>query len=144
MDVVGSRSLMFTAAGLDLVGQMFLLLFLVASADWLPLPVAVRPWIALGLTVFCLFIHTGWLFGGYTVPLRASVGALQRVPYRACTLLGVVARWVTNPPKPTAAPSVFSCLLSGVPWSLLVRWFASRPGDFGYPSFWWLIQTKRR
>ena len=126
------RSLMFTAAGLDLLGQMFLLLFLVASADWLPLPVASQtldwPW---GWTVFCLLLYSflGWLFGSYTV-LRwrrlPQLVLLQRVLLTALVTLLVVAvaRWVTNPAESIwlLHRRVQLLWLSGVClWSLLVR-----------------------
>ena len=37
------RSLMFAAAGLDLAGQLILLLLLVGASSWLPLPLTTDP-----------------------------------------------------------------------------------------------------
>ena len=109
------RSLMFAAAGLDVAGQMILLVVLVASASWLPLPLSPThwpwPW---GWTLFCLLLYPalGWLFGSYTV-LRwrrlPQLLLLQRVLLTCVATLVVVAiaRWVTNPLK------AFGCCIAG-------------------------------
>ena len=99
------RSLMFAAAGLDCVGQMLLLAFLVVFANWLPLPIAspelVWHW---GWTLFCLLLYPslGWLFGSYTVLRWRHMPRnvlLQRVLLTTVVTFVVVAvaRWVTNP-----------------------------------------------
>ena len=99
------RSLMVAAAGLDLAGQLILLLGLVGVSSWLPLllPGQVLA-LPLGWTLFCLLLYPclGWLFGSYTV-LRwrrlPRLVLLQRVVLTAVVTLVVVAvvRWLTNP-----------------------------------------------
>ena len=99
------RSLMVAAAGLDLAGQLILLLGLVGVSSWLPLllPGQVLA-LPLGWTLFCLLLYPalGWLFGSYTV-LRwrrlPRLVLLQRVALTATVTLVVVAvaRWLTNP-----------------------------------------------
>ena len=126
------RSLMFAAAGLDLAGQLILLLGLVGLSSWLLLPPATEPWaLPWGWALFCLLLYPclGWLFGSYTV-LRwrrlPRLVLLQRVMLTAAVTLVVVAvaRWLTNP-----ADSIWLLhrrvqllWLGGLSvWSLLVR-----------------------
>ena len=126
------RSLMFAAAGLDVAGQMILLVVLVASASWLPLPIASQtlawPW---GWTLFCLLLYPalGWLFGSYTV-LRwrrlPQLVLLQRVLLTVVVTLVVVAvaRWLANPAESIwllhrRVQLLWLCGLCA--WSLLVR-----------------------
>ena len=126
------RSLVFLAAGLDLVGQMILLALLAAATTWFPVPITahmlVWPW---GWTIFCLLLYPslGWLFGSYTV-LRwrhlPQLLLLQRVLLTCMATLVVlaIARWVTNPPESIwlLHRRVQLLWLSGVClWSLLVR-----------------------
>ena len=126
------RSLVFVAAGLDLVGQMILLALLAAATTWFPVPITahmlVWPW---GWTIFCLLLYPslGWLFGSYTV-LRwrhlPQLLLLQRVLLTCVATLVVlaIARWVTNPPESIwlLHRRVQLLWLSGVClWSLLVR-----------------------
>ena len=126
------RSLVFLAAGLDLVGQMILLALLAAATTWFPVPITahmlVWPW---GWTIFCLLLYPslGWLFGSYTV-LRwrhlPQLLLLQRVLLTCVATLVVlaIARWVTNPPESIwlLHRRVQLLWLSGVClWSLLVR-----------------------
>ena len=128
----GPRSLVFVAAGLDLVGQMILLALLAAATTWFPVPITahmlVWPW---GWTIFCLLLYPslGWLFGSYTV-LRwrhlPQLLLLQRVLLTCVATLVVlaIARWVTNPPESIwlLHRRVQLLWLSGVClWSLLVR-----------------------
>lgn len=128
----GPRSLVFVAAGLDLVGQMILLALLAAATTWFPVPITahmlVWPW---GWTIFCLLLYPslGWLFGSYTV-LRwrhlPQLLLLQRVLLTCvATLVALaIARWVTNPPESIwlLHRRVQLLWLSGVClWSLLVR-----------------------
>ena len=96
---------MFVAAGLDLAGQLILLLLLVGASSWLPFSLAGQP-LALpwGWALFCLLLYPclGWLFGSYTV-LRwrrlPRLVLLQRVLLTVAVTLVVVAvaRWLTNP-----------------------------------------------
>ena len=126
------RSLVFVAAGLDLVGQVILLALLAAATTWFPVPITahmlVWPW---GWTIFCLLLYPslGWLFGSYTV-LRwrhlPQLLLLQRVLLTCVATLVVlaIARWVTNPPESIwlLHRRVQLLWLSGVClWSLLVR-----------------------
>ena len=126
------RSLVFVAAGLDLVGQLILLALLAAATTWFPVPITahmlVWPW---GWTIFCLLLYPslGWLFGSYTV-LRwrhlPQLLLLQRVLLTCvATLVALaIARWVTNPPESIwlLHRRVQLLWLSGVClWSLLVR-----------------------
>ena len=123
---------MFAAAGLDVAGQMILLVVLVASASWLPLPIASQtlawPW---GWTLFCLLLYPalGWLFGSYTV-LRwrrlPQLVLLQRVLLTVVVTLVVVAvaRWLANPAESIwllhrRVQLLWLCGLCA--WSLLVR-----------------------
>ena len=123
---------MFVAAGLDLAGQVILLLLLAAATNWLPVPMAIQtlawPW---GWTVFCLLLYPslGWLFGSYTV-LRwrrlPQLQLLQRVFLTCVATLVVVAiaRWVINPAESIwlLHRRVQLLWLSGVCiWSLSVR-----------------------
>ena len=128
----GPRSLVFVAAGLDLVGQMILLALLAAATTWFPVPITahmlVWPW---GWTIFCLLLYPslGWLFGSYTV-LRwrrlPQLQLFQRVLLTCVATLVVVAiaRWVINPAESIwlLHRRVQLLWLSGVClWSLLVR-----------------------
>ena len=123
---------MFVAAGLDLAGQVILLVLLAAAMNWLPVPMAIQtlawPW---GWTVFCLLLYPslGWLFGSYTV-LRwrrlPQLQLLQRVLLTCVATLVVVAiaRWVINPAESIwlLHRRVQLLWLSGVClWSLSVR-----------------------
>ena len=123
---------MFVAAGLDLAGQVILLVLLAAATNWLPVPMAIQtlawPW---GWTVFCLLLYPslGWLFGSYTV-LRwrrlPQLQLLQRVLLTCVATLVVVAiaRWVINPAESIwlLHRRVQLLWLSGVCiWSLSVR-----------------------
>ena len=123
---------MFVAAGLDLAGQVILLVLLAAATNWLPVPMAIQtlawPW---GWTVFCLLLYPslGWLFGSYTV-LRwrrlPQLQLLQRVLLTCVATLVVVAiaRWMINPAESIwlLHRRVQLLWLSGVCiWSLSVR-----------------------
>ena len=98
------RALLLVAAGLDLLGQLLVLVVIVANSELLALPsvekVVVFP---IGWLLVCLVLYLalGWLFGSYTVlrwqhlPYRVLI---QRVGLTALVSLLVVAvlRWFFN------------------------------------------------
>ena len=89
------RSLMFAAAGLDVAGQLILLLLLVGASSWLPLPLTTDP-LALpwGWALFCLLLYPclGWLFGSYTV-LRWGWMRISGSPVCKAPASAVCSRW---------------------------------------------------
>ena len=123
---------MFVAAGLDLVGQLVLLLLCYSS--WVILPPPSRGQtldIPIGWAFFCVALYPslGWLFGSFTV-LRWKrlpwIVLLRRVLLTSAVALAVVAvaRWLTNPAENIwlLHRRVQILWLGGVSvWSLLVR-----------------------
>ena len=125
---------MFVAAGLDLLGQLVLLILLVGLSSWLALPAphGHHFWgLPAGWTLFCLLLYPslGWLFGSFTVlrwQLLPGIVLLQRVLLTAAVALVVVAvaRWLTNPDESIWLLHRRVQLLwigGSCGWSLLVR-----------------------